>query len=335
MEKQKKILGVQYLRGLAALAVVFCHFGSSLSSYPKLSTIFNEGQSGIYVFFLISGFIIVYSLVKSDYKPQRFFTFLLKRSIRIDPTYWVAMLLTITVFKILSYIPSFKGSAIAFIPGQFIAHVFYVVPFTKYAFYNHVFWTLGVEFQFYLLIGLLYFLSKKPLYKSIFVIIFCLTYLIPLPNSYYLVFTYAPMFALGISLVNFYQNRNWVNSIVPAFVLLLIGVEFGVVTFILLLVSCIVILYFNRVIKSLTFLGDISYSLYLTHSLTFVVFTGIVKKLHANLDHNQLLWLFIEIVVAIGFAYVIYVLIESPSLRLSKRIFYKRKKHLPVNTVSI
>ena len=59
---EKKILSIQYLRGLAALAVVLCHYGSNLTPYPKLSEAFNFGQAGVHVFFLISGFIIVYSL---------------------------------------------------------------------------------------------------------------------------------------------------------------------------------------------------------------------------------------------------------------------------------
>ncbi|HEY4326396.1 MAG TPA: acyltransferase [Mucilaginibacter sp.] len=315
-----KIVSIQYLRGLAALGVVFCHFGSDISS------IFNFGQTGVYVFFLISGFIIVYSLIKAGYTPTKFFTFLLKRSIRIDPAYYATILLTIVLFKLLSYIPTFKGSVIDFVPGQLLAHVFYVVPFTKYPFYNHVFWTLCVEFQFYLLIGLIYFLSKNPAFKSVFLILFSLSSLIPFSNSYYLVFTYAPIFALGISLVTLYQKRSWLNTALPIFLLSMIAFKFGASIFILLLFSCIAIFYFNLVIKPLSFLGDISYSLYLTHPLTFIVFTGTAKRLHFDLNSYLLFWLFIELSLAILFAYIFYLLIEKPSLRLSKHIFYKKTK---------
>ncbi len=44
LNKADKILSIQYLRGLAALGVVFCHFG-----------LFTDGQIGVSVFFLISG----------------------------------------------------------------------------------------------------------------------------------------------------------------------------------------------------------------------------------------------------------------------------------------
>jgi len=308
------------------LGVVFCHFGSNLISYPRLSLFFNFGQTGVFVFFLISGFIIVYSLIQSNYKSSQFFTFLLKRSIRIDPAYYIAILLTIALFKILSYIPSFNGSAIAFVPGQFIAHILYVIPFTKYPFYMHVFWTLCVEFQFYLLIGVIYFLSDSPLYKFIFLVLFSLSSLIPFSNSYYLVLNYAAIFALGISLVTLYKNRNWQNIMLPVFFLILIAFKFGIPIFILLLLCSIAVFYFTLIIKPLAFLGDISYSLYLTHTLTLIVFSGISKRLHIDLSHYKLFWLIIEVLVAALFAYIFYLLIEKPSLRLSKHIFYKKTK---------
>ena len=172
LKKEGKILSVQYLRGLAALGVVFCHYGSNLASYPKLSAFFNFGQTGVFVFFLISGFIIVYSLNESGYETNQFFRFLLKRSIRIDPAYICVILLTIIFFTGLSMS---KNKAVTFSVGQFFAHIFYVVPFTNYPFYNRVFWTLSVEFQFYVLIGLLYFLFKNRVYQSGFLIAFSLT----------------------------------------------------------------------------------------------------------------------------------------------------------------
>lgn len=154
MVDKKVILGVQYLRGLAALGVLLCHYTISMQGLSALA----YGQRGVHVFFLLSGFIIVYSLTKVNYKPTQFLQFLVKRSIRIDPAYYATIILTLLLFKILSTLPSFKGSYIPFIPEQFIAHLLYVVPFTKYPFYLHLFWTLCIEFQFYVIIGLLYFL---------------------------------------------------------------------------------------------------------------------------------------------------------------------------------
>ncbi len=327
MSDDKKIVSIQYLRGLAALGVVLCHYGSDLTAYPKLSSFLRLGQSGVFVFFLISGFIIVYSLNKSNYESKQFFKFLLKRSIRIDPSYFVVILLTIVLFKILAFLPSFKGERIVLIPGQLIAHIFYAVPFTKYPFYNHVFWTLSVEFQFYLLIGILYFLSDNRIFKFTFLVLFSLTCLIPFSNSYYLVFNYAPIFATGISLVNYYQKRNLSNIILPLLLLGLVEYKFGLPIFILLIFTSMAIPFFKVVIKPLKLLGDISYSLYLTHPLVLIVFLGLAKRLGVETANNQLLALFTEITMAILFAYLFYRIIEKPSSDLSKRFFYNKKRH--------
>ena len=322
MKKEGKIFSIQYLRGLAALGVVFCHYGSGLTDYPKLSSFFNFGQTGVDVFFLISGFIIVYSLVKSDYHTDQFFRFLLKRSIRIDPSYIVTILLTVIFFSALSFS---KGEHVVFIPGQFIAHIFYFVPFSGYPFYNHVFWTLCVEFQFYLIIGLLYFLSDSGIYKTAFLIVFALSCLIPLPKAYYVVFTYAPIFALGISLVQFYQNWHWKNIVLPLLIACFIGYRFGLSILALLVISSFIVLYFKTSVKPLIFLGDISYSLYLIHSLVMILFVGFGKRHHFDFEHYQLFWLLLEVSIAVLCAYLFYILIEKPSLAMSKRVFYNKK----------
>lgn len=318
------ILGIQYLRGLAALGVLFCHFGSSLAVFPVLSSIFNFGQTGVYLFFLISGFIIVYSLLKVDYKPKQFLRFLLKRSIRIDPPYIITILLTIGLFKALSLMPSFKGSPIPFIPQQFFAHVFYLVPFTKYEFYNHVFWTLCVEFQFYLLIGILYFINDSKIYKNCFLLVFACSCLIPWPSSYYLVFEYAPMFCLGISLINIYNKGNKYDYILPILFLLLVYYKSGPPVCALLLAGAIAIILTKVHVKVLFFLGNISYSLYLTHSLVLVIVAGLLKRLHVDQTSYQLFWLGLEALIAIFFAYCFYRAVEKPSLRWSKKIFYNK-----------
>ncbi|MDB5088610.1 MAG: Acyltransferase family protein [Mucilaginibacter sp.] len=325
--KTSIVFGVQYLRGFAALSVVLCHFGSDLTKYPTLSAIFNFGQNGVFIFFFISGFIIVYSLQKADYKPKQFIRFLLKRSIRIDPSYIVTIICTILLFNILSLMSSFKGQNIPLIPGQFLAHLFYIVPFTKYPFYNHIFWTLCVEFQFYILIGLLYFISSNKIYKAIFLILFSATSLIPFANSYSTVFHYAPIFSSGISMAGIYHKKHWINNVIPVFFLCLIYYEFGIGIFALLSISALVVIYANDLFKPLFALGEISYSLYLTHSLVNVVILGCLKRINVDIQGNQLIWLIVQVTLAIIFSTVFYYLIERPSLRISKRIFYN-----PINS---
>lgn len=326
IKKDDKILSIQYLRGLAALGVVLCHYSAYLTLNPVLAAIFNFGQTGVHVFFLISGFIIVYSLTDAGYKTNKFFTFLIKRSIRIDPAYYLTVLLTILLFEYLSAVSPVKTEKFVFVPQQFLAHLSYIVPFTKYAFYMHVFWTLCIEFQFYILIGLLYFITDNWMYKNLFLVLFCLSSFFKWPNTEYVVFTYSSIFATGISLVALYQNKTWLNAITSTLFLGLVGYQFGIPIFLLLTSTSLVILFHSSFIKLLIFLGNLSYSLYLTHTLTLIVLLRVFAKLRLDLNKNPLFWLLIEVLVAIACSNVFYKLIEKPSLAYSKRLFYKRPK---------
>ena len=78
-----KIYVIQYLRGLAALAVVYHHadIGSRYRS--------EFAQSGVDVFFVISGFIMWVVTVAEPKRPAQF---LRDRIIRIAPLYWFCTL---------------------------------------------------------------------------------------------------------------------------------------------------------------------------------------------------------------------------------------------------
>lgn len=326
MRIQSRIQSVQYLRGLAALGVVLCHYGAYMQFNPVLAASFNFGQTGVHVFFLISGFIIVLSLIRENYKPSQFFKFLLKRSIRIDPPYYVTIIITILLFQYLAYISPVKND-FKIIPQQVIAHLLYIIPFTNYHFYSHIFWTLCIEFQFYLLIGIFYFLVDNKYYKICFLILFSLASLINWPTDRsYLVFTYSPIFALGISLTTAYSKLNWATIILPSLLLLLIGYEFGMGILVLLLVTCIIILFFRSDIPQLSFLGDISYSLYLTHFLVIIVVLRIFSRLRINLNQHQLFWLLLEVLAAVLFSYFFNQIIERPAQFFSKKLAYKKVK---------
>jgi exopolysaccharide production protein ExoZ len=326
VNKTKTIWGIQYLRGLAALGVVLCHYAYGIKTNAQLLAAFEFGKYGVNVFFLISGFIISYSLESANYKPKQFFKFLLKRSIRIDPAYVFVILLTLAFFDILPLISSFKGAKIPIIPAQFFAHVFYIVPFTQYPYYVHVFWTLGIEFQFYILIGTLYFITNSKWYRMAFLLLFSVSgYFIKESGELHLLFSFAPIFALGMALVEFYKHKSINNAILPIIMLSLVVYQYGLANGILLLTSSAIIFLINTRNKVFDFMGKISYSLYLIHSLVLIILTASLKRMHADLLKMPLLWLAFEVIVAVIVAYCFYLLIEEPSLKLSKKLFYNKK----------
>jgi exopolysaccharide production protein ExoZ len=87
------VVSIQYLRGLAAMAVGLSH----IAGHPGLT--FEIGAAGVDVFFVISGFIMWTVTSRRPTKPG---SFMIDRLTRIAPPY---MLLTITVYLIASYIP--------------------------------------------------------------------------------------------------------------------------------------------------------------------------------------------------------------------------------------
>jgi hypothetical protein len=73
---------IQVLRGLAALAVLFCHLPPEITLAVNLPFKVLPGAVGVDVFFIISGFLMMY-VTENGTKG-----FLLKRAVRILPLYW-------------------------------------------------------------------------------------------------------------------------------------------------------------------------------------------------------------------------------------------------------
>lgn len=314
-------LGIQQLRGLAAIAVVMCHYASDIRDYPLLSKLFNKGQIGVHIFFLISGYIILHALLKNNYHPRDFFAFLFKRMIRIDPPYICVIILTLLTFWLLTFVPSYGGKEIPFVLGQFLSHLFYIIPFTKWEFYNHIFWTLGVEFQFYILVGALYFINDSTLYRSLFLLLFSLSCFINFKNSYYLVTGYAPIFAMGMAQIHYEKTKKNLYLLLVLTSLLIISWKFDGLITTILIISALTINYCKQSLILFSFLGKISYSLYLIHPLVLIFVLGIGKK-YFGTSQNDLLFLLVKLLILIPVTYIFYTLIEKRSIKLAKRFRY-------------
>ena len=84
MAQPRTLLSIQYLRGLAALAVVAFH--TSWTRTPL-------GQAGVDLFFVISGFVMMHVSARET-TPL---AFLRARAWRLVPLYWLATLATVAV----------------------------------------------------------------------------------------------------------------------------------------------------------------------------------------------------------------------------------------------
>jgi len=97
--KPVELKGIQYLRGIAALLVILCHVNAMVLFPQYFDTLIFKGlllpgAVGVELFFVISGFIIVYvSLNQETLLPKiEAFNFMWRRFVRIVPFMWVCIL---------------------------------------------------------------------------------------------------------------------------------------------------------------------------------------------------------------------------------------------------
>ena len=151
---------IQALRGFAALWVVLFHMGKGqyITGFTSVLppwlgwAIFGYGSAGVAIFFVLSGFVMSHSLADKKFRGADVLRFAGRRSVRLDPPYWTAILFSVCVTVVLSQIhhePVRLPSA-----ATVIAHLFYMQEMTGRPEINVVFWTLTFEIQFYLILAL-------------------------------------------------------------------------------------------------------------------------------------------------------------------------------------
>ena len=153
------------LRGIAALAVVCYHLnGAILETYGKwlpgpAAWLLSHGYLGVDIFFVISGFVIAYSVRNAERSLGFLGRFAVRRSIRLDPPYWAAILVEIAVL----WAGLRWGLAEAPLPSvkQFLSHFLYLQNILGYGDIINIFWTLCFEIQFYLGLVLLLLVHRR------------------------------------------------------------------------------------------------------------------------------------------------------------------------------
>ena len=147
--------GVQMLRGVAAMLVVLHHaIGTALThgfGFQSLAPI-TLGGAGVDLFFVISGFIIDYTAGRGDARDRSASTFLRRRVVRLVPLYWTLTLAAFALSVLLGAAvntrpePSTLAYSMAFLPEPAAdGGARYVIPMA---------WSLTYEWMFYLLYAL-------------------------------------------------------------------------------------------------------------------------------------------------------------------------------------
>ncbi len=306
--------------------VCFFHFTNfvheDVSILPEGDIIANigiHGVQGVFVFFVITGFVIPLSLYRSHYKIENISRFLKKRWIRIEIPYIASIFATLLIWYIFDLFAA--GESFRLIPAELIHHLFYTVPFTDYEWYNPIYWTLAIEFQFYILIALIYplLVSKNKAVKIAVLLVITAVQLVFNDNRF--VFLYLPVFAMGITLFWYKTNQiNW-NLAAILFVVFSVFIYFsnGVEITITAVVTTCIIGLIDLNYRLFNKLGDISYSLYLTHG---IIGGNIIYFLwdFAPTYGQKLLIIFGAIICSTIGAWVFWWLFEQPSKKWSKKV---------------
>jgi peptidoglycan/LPS O-acetylase OafA/YrhL len=320
--RSSRLATVDLLRAVAAFSVAWYHFtnGSGVLHDGWLRRSGQYGWLGVEMFFVISGFIIPYSLHKAGYRTGDFGRFLIKRVARLDPPYFATILICVALSYLVTLAPGFRGEWPHYTWGQLAAHIAYMNSFVHLRWINVVFWSLGIEFQFYLLIGLAFPLLVACRSGVRFGLLGLLLALSILIRDEALVFRYLPLFVAGMLA---FQSRAGLISTR----MLLVGLA---ATAVAGPIACVGIatalaIRFVEIPRSrLTNFGLLSYSLYLLH----VPIGGKIMNLGGRFAHGTpaiAVLLFVAMGASIVAAAVFYRWIELPSQRLSSSIPYATK----------
>lgn len=154
MTNNKRIESLDALRGIAALAVVLRHYTTIFSLDYEVPNNFNfefkYGYLGVELFFLISGFVIFMTIEQVKTSKE----FIVKRFVRLYPTYWLSLLIT-TVTILIFGLPKMHFSIKDFLFNlTMIQDVVNPILQTKHI--DGVYWSLAAELLFYGFILLLF-----------------------------------------------------------------------------------------------------------------------------------------------------------------------------------
>jgi peptidoglycan/LPS O-acetylase OafA/YrhL len=190
------------LRFIAVLIVIISHieqFKNELNVSTASALSFVPGRLGVYLFFVLSGFLITY-LLMAEYNKNKTIDvkkFYIRRILRIWPLYFLIILLALFIFPdvgILS-LPNYPKEMIQH--HVFIKLIFYVLFLPNLAVilfgdipFAAITWSIGVEEQFYLAWPLLIKYVRNK-----FLLLCAIIILYPL---------------IGL-LLGYYSNYHWIN----------------------------------------------------------------------------------------------------------------------------
>jgi len=301
------------------------HGGELLTASGALWAVPRElgrlGHHGVILFFVLSGFVIPYSLMRSGVDAS-LRSFLVKRMIRLGPPFMAACVGTLILNLLSMQVPGYAGPLGSDYLSQSLLQLaadnVYISGILGRPWILVVAWTLAIEVQFYCIAGL----SRRCLIKRPYVLLAAaavMSLLIPWSAT---VFHWLPMFALGALVAVRFPSWSCRDAVLAAVFLVLIGFTFNPAEAWLALLSLgMIVLAVHDMLPRvplLSWMGGISYSLYLVH----VPIGGRVVNLAARVSSGplaQLLICLVGVLVSIAAAWLFWRFVELPSHQWSRQ----------------
>jgi peptidoglycan/LPS O-acetylase OafA/YrhL len=339
------------IRAVAALLVLSLHVTTGESIPSELRKLTLIGQTGVDLFFVLSGFLITRILLSSRTSGTYFSHFYVRRILRIFPLYYFFLVLFFFVRPLIfadAWTP-FSHQIWSWLFLENIPLTFNSIPTGGP---NH-YWTLAVEEHFYLLwpLSVWVFSTRQLRFFLGGLIILAPIVRIALLSqnlgTYYFTFARMDGLALGSLLAVLYQEQNARSrSLTIVARSLLIALPIFLIPMFLAFsgshadwlqvvkLSLIPAFYFALLsfclfdsagsgvvgifsLRPLRWLGSISYGLYVYHAITF----EFVERFHIG-ETNLPLRFIVFFGVTVLIAYLSYKFFESPILRLKYRFAY-------------
>ncbi len=332
-DSKQRIGIINALRAFAALAVAWGHFVAGQGKYLGASG--KYGYLGVDIFFVISGFVIPWSLYRSRYVVHDYGRFLLKRNLRLYPPYLASIAITILATNFV-LVPLFHIPHMTVTGRDMLLHFTYLNDIAHVPWVNVVYWTLALEFQWYVIVGLLmpFLAGSRKLARFAVTVVMMLAYF-----SFYwdrLVFHYLPVFLIGVFVFQ-YRSRiielREMLGLIAVMALAMLRLS-GWLVPLVAVPTGLLIAFSTLQSRAADRVGDVSYSLYLLHLPIGVSVIGCLSHWLPYSDRYIGVLDVIGVAASMWAAWIMYQIIEKPSQELSSGIrFARRAPEQPVQAV--
>jgi len=332
----KRIKELDGLRGVAVIAVLLFHYlfhydvmyGHQIESIE----LFRYGFYGVHLFFLVSGFVIFWTISRSE-KP---FDFVWSRFSRLYPPFWVALLITficVTVFTL----PNREVDIGTLLLNFLMFHEYFGISHV-----DGVYWTLTIELAFYFWILIIFCFGQIKNIEKILILWLCCSALLSFYGldekidhrlKSFFILDYIELFAAGICFYKYkIKNHNLFTHI--TIFLAVITIYFSYTFKISLGISLMYLLFWLITIgkikilgsKVFVYFGTVSYSLYLIHQNVGYI---IINKAYLY-GYDPILGVVTAFVISLLLANLIMIYVERPCLRKFRK-FYETNQ--PMNLI--